>query len=371
MDGRIGERVRTEQPAMAGLIPPVPQPDRDWSVESRPLTACQEIAADWSALGRRALAANPCFEPGFLLPAVQHLVAFREVSALLIWKGEAGRGRRLVGFMPYRRKTRMLRSDTLSGCVDARLLCDWPLLDRDAALPVLSMLLRAFDRIEAAETSLRLHAIAPDNPLMPLLHGLGRTVAVAPGSRPVVRAEEDRPAPVPAAHVTLREAVGLTELRDGVEILMALEASGPLGRAGGAALQDTREAAFLRAMTRNLARAKLCQISLLMDQDRPVAAALTLGKGKRRWLYKAAAEPAASIDNADRTAMLVAAIRRATPGLVLLAEGDRPVGAGMADPARDLLLIGGGPRTPADLARSLRARLDRALFRPRPVAAGE
>jgi hypothetical protein len=338
------------------------------SIESRRLSACADVAEAWTALGKRAVAANPFFEPGFLLPAAQHLVAFRDTFVLLVWQnGAAGQDRRLVGLMPYRRTARMLRGDSLTGCEDDRLLCDWPLLDRDAALPAARSLLRALQANGLLGNGLRLRALARDNPLLPALTaaaGLER-LTISPGfSPPRSRAPTASPAPRPA----LQEAKSQSELRDGVEILMAIEASGPLGRVGGAAVQDNREAAFLRAMSRGMARGKLCRITLLIDSERPVAAALTLGRGKRRWVYKAVAEGAEGPETAsERLTALLTTMQEESAGLELLANGDWPMLGGPEGAAiRDLTLEEPPPPKPVDLARRLRARLDRGLFRLRP-----
>lgn len=359
---------------MIGAVPPrgaVSVPVRSGApciVESRRLPACAEISASWSALAKHAVTANPFFEPGFLLPAAQHLVAFRDVSVLLVWQDSTGgQERRLVGFMPYRRKARMLRGESVTGCEDDRLLCDWPLIDRDAALPVAGALLRALRANGMMGEGLRVHGLAPDNPLRLLL----ATAARLEGLAIIASLRAPRPASGsagPGPQFSLHEARNQSELRDGVEILMALEASGATGRAGSAAVQDNREAAFLRAMSRNLAREKLCRVSLLMDASRTVAAALTLGRGKRRWLYKAAAEEAGNQQETwDRQDGLLALIQRSSPGLELLGLGDQfvlPASAGM--PVHDLALSDPSPRRPIDLARRLRASLDRGLFRPRP-----
>ena len=70
-----------------------------------------------------------------------------------------------------------------------------------------------------------------------------------------------------------------------VELHLALEASGSLARAGGAALQDIRESAFLRAMTRNLARSHRCRVGLLSLDEKPIAGAILIGRSPRLWLY--------------------------------------------------------------------------------------
>lgn len=373
MDRQLVSRVATDGALSLRPFQGSPKTAKSLRVETRPLAACADIVEAWTALGKRALTPNPFFDPGFLLPAAQHLVAFREIQAYLVWQdGSSERDRRLVGFLPYRRKARMLREDTVSDCADARLLCDWPLLDRDEVAATLSALLRAFSAVRTTDAALCLHALAMDNPLIDPLIAAARPDRLAVDRR-TARSAGDRRLPMePNAHLTLCEAANLRELRDGVEILIALEASGPLGRAGRATVQNTREAAFLRAMTRNLARGKLCRIALLMDGSLPLAAALTLGKGQRRWLYGAAAD--ATQGDAGASALLetlLARMKRATPGLLLLAQGDRAVGAGAEAVLNDLTVRAASPRKPVDLARTLRARLDRGLFKPRTLVAGE
>lgn len=373
MGRSIGLRTRVGQGPAPASLTPLPPSGRNWSVEMRPLSACEALVPDWTALGRRALAPHPFFEPGFLLPACQHLVAFRDLRVLLIWKGGPGMpGRQLVALLPVERRSRWLRPDLASGCSDARLLCDWPLIDRDMAVPALSALLRGFAKLDFAERRLRLHGLGAGNPML---------AALADTGLPLLRESTGRfDDPVPALpqagllgeDFTLREAETIGELRDGVEILMALEASGPLARAGGASLQDVREAAFLRAMTRQLARARLCRIALLMQGGRPVAGALTLGKGGRRWLYKLAVEDAAPPHALALRRALIAAMREAAPRLEILTRGDHAGGGGQGTTAAvDVVFQGAAPRSPADLARALRQRLDRALFRPPSLAAGE
>lgn len=345
---------------------PVPRVARNWALEVRALSACDDLASAWSRLGRRALITNPFFDPGFLLPASQHLVAFRDLRVLLVWKATgAAPERELVALMPFRRQGRMLRPDLVTGCADPRLLSDMPLLDREGAVPALAALLRGFGSLGMAEHRLTLHGLASDNPLLATLAAAALPLWRIPSPPPA-----DRPGfgPVPDGF-TVREAANLTQLRDAVEILLALEASGPLARAGGACLQDVREAAFLRTMTRQLARSKLCQVTLLLQGEQPVAGALTLGRGKRRWLFKLAVEAG---QHPDAAAILPVLMCRSTPGLALLGRGDRLLGPEVnATAVWDVDLIRAAPRRPADLARGLRARIDRALFSPRRAAAGE
>ena len=59
---------------------------------------------------------NPTFyEPGFALPAAQHLVSFRNVGVLLVRQGRPGGTGRLLGFIPLQPSRRLFGSDVLTG----------------------------------------------------------------------------------------------------------------------------------------------------------------------------------------------------------------------------------------------------------------
>lgn len=269
-------------------------------LERRPLLACAAIEPEWNDLAARAVEPNPFFEPGFALPAAQHLVSFRDVSVLLVWQGRPGGPRRLLGFLPSSPGHRLFGTDMLTGWSDRRLGSAAPLIDGDEAGRVVEAVLGARGRWGGnARHSLLLPAIDREGPLAQALLGQAGTpgwVATLGAGRP------SRPPPAEGGpdlaalrhglsrhgELAFTEAGSRQELRDIVEMVLALEASGPLARAGTAALQDIRETAFLRAMTRNLARTRQCRAGLLTLDGEPVAGAILLGKGPRRWLYATA-----------------------------------------------------------------------------------
>jgi len=265
-----------------------------FSIERRPLAACAAIEAEWRDLASRALEPNPFFEPDFALPAAQHLVDFRDAPVMLVWNGPAA-SRQLVGFIPARLQRRLLGHDELIGWSNPRLGIATPLIDAERAERVIAMLLHAPGRWGLANTqNLQLHGLDRDGPFLhALLQLAGQT-----GHAASLQAAPERPlemgAPDLAAlrhgltrygKLTFAESGSRQELRDMVELHLALEASGSLARAGVATLQDIRESAFLRAMTRNLARSQRCRVGLLSLDDKPVAGAILLGKGPRLWLY--------------------------------------------------------------------------------------
>ncbi len=264
------------------------------TIERRPLAACAAIEAEWRDLAGRAIEPNPFCEPDFALPAAQHLVDFRDISVLLLWDGPAT-SRRLLGFVPARLRRRLLGQDELIGWNNPRLGLAAPLIDIDQAERVAAALLHIPGRWGLANTqNLQLNRLDLDGPL---LHSLlqvaehtGHASALEPAPAPLATA--DRPDLAALRHglsrhgkLSFAESGSRQELRDMVELHLALEASGSLARAGGAALQDIRESAFLRAMTRNLARSHRCRVGLLSLDDKPVAGAILIGKSPRLWLY--------------------------------------------------------------------------------------
>lgn len=269
------------------------------SIERRPLAACSAIETEWRDLAGRALEANPFFEPDFALPAAQHLVDFRDAPVLLIWSGAAA-ARRLVGFVPARLQRRLLGHDELVGWSNPRLGVATPLIDAEQAGQVIAALLHAPGRWGLANTqNLQLHHLDLDGPLLRSLLQMAEHTGHAASLRPEPGSLATTGAPDLAAlrhglsrHGKLHfsESGSRQELRDMVELHLALEASGSLARAGAAALQDIRESAFLRAMTRNLARSHRCRIGLLTLDGEPVAGAILVGRGPRLWLYSGAEE---------------------------------------------------------------------------------
>lgn len=279
------ERIRAVEPTADG------SPLR---LERRTLAACAAIETEWRDLAARAIEANPFFDPDFALPAAQHLVDFRDTLVLLVWS-DATASRRLLGFIPARLQRRLLGHDELIGWSNPRLGIAAPLIDAVEAERVSAALLHAPGRWGIANTqNLQLHRLDLDGPflrsMLKAVEHTGHTASLASG--PDAPATEGAPDLAALRHglsrhgkLSFAESGSRQELRDMVELHLALEASGPLARAGTAALQDVRESAFLRAMTRNLARSHRCRVGLLSLDDKPVAGAILIGKGPRLWLY--------------------------------------------------------------------------------------
>ena len=358
---------------------PAPRPDAPITIETRPLSACADIAEAWNQLAGRALEPNPFLEPGFALAAAQHLVAFRDVVAILAWQGGAGETRRrLVGLIPCYRRNGLFVPDKLIGLSNRRVFSGTPLLDRQQAGAVLDAVLDPRRQGVIDGRGLVLRAVDLDGGLASALRDAsGRSGATA-SLRPTLAVAMPRPSreQVEAARAALarRGKLTLSEprtqvgLRDAVEIILAMEASGPRAQAGAATLQDTREVGFLRAMTRGLGRVRQCRIGLLMLDDEAIAGAIVIGRGPRSWLYLSAQEESHAPLMPQH--VLLAMMQAVAPARVILRpDGQAACGQGGLA-LGDLHLSQGLVRKPRDLAGRARDALRRSLFRlPRAGAA--
>lgn len=359
--------------------PPLPHPDTAIHSELRALGSCEAIRQEWTDLASRALEANPCLEPGFALAAAQHLVSFREAKLMLLWQGDPGsERRRLVGLIPCRTRRHIFAADTLEGFADPRLLNGTPLLDHSFAEPALASFLRDWRWRSQATQAFTLSGIHLAGAFATTLarvadgHGVAVTWQPLIGRRlelpPTARIAASDEALRDKGRLILAEATNQADRRDAVEILLAIEASGSRGRAGKATLQNTREVGFLRSMSRDLGRQKLCRITVLVLDDRPIAAALTLGKGASCWLYHGVGDEAFAA--LEPLPMLLAMMRKAQPSRQILLPGGLPLFGARDEAFGTISLSRHQPRRarrPVDLAARMRERITRSLFRPRPA----
>lgn len=360
--------------------PPLPHPDAAIYSELRALGDCDAIRQEWADLASRALEANPCLEPGFALAAAQHLVSFRDAEVMLLWQGDPGsERRRLVGLIPCRTRRHIFAADTLEGFADPRLLNGTPLLDHALAAPALAAFLRDWHGRSHGTEAFSLSGIDPAGAFAATLARVARGHAVAVAWHPLIGRRLELP---PTARIAtsddilrdkgrliLAESTNQADRRDAVEIMLAIEASGSRGRAGKATLQDTREVGFLRSMSRDLGRQKLCRIAVLVLDDRPIAAALTIGKGASCWLYHGVGDEAFS--QLEPLPMLLAMMRKAAPSRQILLPGGLPL-FGAREEAFGVVRLTRrrpqGSHRPIDLAARMREKITRSLFRPRPAA---
>jgi hypothetical protein len=345
--------------------------------EIRPLAACADIRAAWTDLASRALEPNPFFEPEFALAAAQHLVAFRRVEVILVWQGaSSATQRRLVGLLPCVPRRGLFASERLTGLSDRRILNGAPLLDRRLGEAALEAILTARHGRNLAEGGLVLREIDLAGPaataLLKLSGKLGLGVSQRRSTLSPARATDTteiaalQQALARQGKVRLVEATSRVQIRDAVELVLALEASGSRARAGAAVLQDTREAGFVRVMTRSFARNAQCRVGLLMMDERPVAGAIVLGRAPHGWLYVSAQDEAYAPYEPER--LLLARMRKEAPARPILQRG----GAGSGPDGTaigELHLAPAATRTPKHLAARARDALRRGGFRLRRAGA--
>jgi len=105
-------------------------------VEWRSLSELEPIADEWRDLAARALEPNVFYEPAFAQPAAK--IFGRDAGALLVWSGTSPR--KLLGFFPARIEPRRygLKLPVLAGWSHAYAPLGTPLIERDAAEPVIA-----------------------------------------------------------------------------------------------------------------------------------------------------------------------------------------------------------------------------------------
>jgi hypothetical protein len=80
-------------------VPRTPDDREPIALEVRQPTAMRAVVDAWRRLADRALEPTVFAEPGYLLPALQHLPAGRDVAILCAWQGPP-QGGRLCGLVP-------------------------------------------------------------------------------------------------------------------------------------------------------------------------------------------------------------------------------------------------------------------------------
>lgn len=271
-----------------------------------PLT---EIPADdWRALAEHAIEPNGYYLPAWELAVNASARGRTGVSALSAWS-EAPTNR-LIGLLPVVSMWRDCKIP-LPALVSASpygTLCT-PLLDRDIAA-------EAVRRLMAQGRAAGAHAL--------ILRDVSLNGAAMRTFAEVLRQDGMRPrllhshfrACLDARHDAdelLRDALGAKKLKElrrqrsrlgeqgavrfdvartpeavaaGIEIFLALEASGWKAKRGTALRQDEGDAGFIRRATQGLAETGQCEIVTLHAGDTPVAAAIVLRHQDRAFYFK-------------------------------------------------------------------------------------
>jgi CelD/BcsL family acetyltransferase involved in cellulose biosynthesis len=290
-------------------------------IEVRSIVSCSEIAAQWHDLCARALEPNGFQTPAFLLAGAQHLPASAPPAAILIWEPGPRDTARLMGLIPLVGErgalARSIGARELKAYISPYHNLGVPHVDAQRAVDVLGTLLAwlasdphgataitwpqiplggmfASALKQAAQRGNRRIAIQNEHAraILPQATKAQRceaTISIDDGLPSKHRREfarlERRLAGMGA--VRYHEAEG-TELRNALEMFLALEASGWKGREGTALLQTARSSAFIRTGLRGSALTGQARIIWLTLNDATIAAGLVYEHGGRAWLAKIA-----------------------------------------------------------------------------------
>ena len=138
------------------------------AVEWRELADLEPIAKEWRALAARALEPNVFYEPAFALAAAP--VFGRRFGAVLVWSGNEPR--QLLGLFPARiaRRRYGLKLPMLIGWTHPYAPLGTPLVEREAAEPVIAAWLAHMAGNSALPGLLLLPLIAEDGPFAAALN---------------------------------------------------------------------------------------------------------------------------------------------------------------------------------------------------------
>jgi CelD/BcsL family acetyltransferase involved in cellulose biosynthesis len=278
-------------------------------VEWRPLAELASIAPEWRGLAARALVPNVFYEPAFALAAQP--VFGPDVGATLVWSRGATRG--LLGLFPSRtdRHRYGLPWPIVVGWINPYAPLGVPLIDREAAQPVLGAWLA---HIESHSPRLLLLPMFPQQGVLAhafdavLAQRGGASMAFAVHERALLAPAGERADYIERAlpRKKLKElgrqlrrlgddgAVAWDIARDPATIgaaladFLALEEAGWKGRAGTAAARSPSIRAFLEAAVSALAREGKAEIVRLMLAGRTIAALIVLRSGDTAWCWKIA-----------------------------------------------------------------------------------
>ena len=283
-----------------------------FAVEWRSLVELGAIEDEWHDLGRRALEPNVFYEPGFALAAAP--VFGRDVGAILVWSGT--RPRKLLGFFPARVSERRygLKLPILVGWTNPFAPLGTPLVEREAAQPVIAAWLAHLAADPSLPGVLLLPLIAEDGPFAAALGAILRRAQmpcadVARHRRPLLcpphkdRAQYIERALSAHRHRELRRTwrrladlgallVSTATEPAGVAAAMAdffaLEAGGWKGKAGTAAADNEDVQRFIKTALRALGASGQVAIDRLLLDGRAIAATITFFSGDTAWYWKTA-----------------------------------------------------------------------------------
>jgi CelD/BcsL family acetyltransferase involved in cellulose biosynthesis len=281
------------------------------TVEWRPLTRLEPIAAQWRELAARALEPNVFYEPAFALAAAPVFGA--DAGAVLIWSG--GKPRRLLGFFPARIERRRygLSLPVLVGWTHPYAPLGLPLVERDAAEPIVGAFISHLAANPALPGLVLLPFLPEDGAFSGALDAIlrrgqmpsvafrrHRRALLAPSrershylqsamgghQRKELRRQWRRLAEAGAVAVTI--ATEPAKVDRALEDFFGLETQGWKGRAGTAAAADEKVQRFVRNALFRLAAEQKVSINRLLVDGRPIAATISLRSGHTAWFWKIA-----------------------------------------------------------------------------------
>jgi len=286
-------------------------------IEWRSLGELAEARDAWRDLAGRALEPNVFYDPAFALSAAP---VFGDPGAVAVWSKSG----RLIGLFPARIERRYGVMGTLTGWTHPYAPFGVPLVDRDEAD---AAIIGFLDHAEAEGTLLVLPLIAAEGPFAAAVsrallrrggamerYGAHARALLAPdGVRKTYLDRALSPKKLKELRRQRRRLLehGLIKLataRDADTIVPALsdylrlEASGWKGRAGTAARRHAAILNFMHDAVTALAAQGGARVDRLIQDERTLAATITLRAGETAWLWKIAYNEAA---------------RRASPGVQL------------------------------------------------------
>jgi CelD/BcsL family acetyltransferase involved in cellulose biosynthesis len=331
----------------------------DIAFEIRPLAALKAIDKAWRALASSSIEANVFHGPAFMLAAQQHLVEASGQLAALVWDRRSVAQPRLLGLWPLRRSRGSGHAGVHKG-LDLRLAASGaPLLDRHFAVEAASTLLAGLRLATPDMTGLIFARIALDGPAARALRAAAALGAMHIREldvrhRPCIWTHDADFLPGNALHachetaralsrhgdVRMVSATAPDDVRDAVELFLALEASEAARCEDHPILFEARDAAFCRSLTRTLSRDGEVAVHMLEVGDRLAAASVTLTSQGHGWVWRTASDAAleARLSGDGPHATGGPEAQRAIPALLDLAIGQHFAG----NPASDLLEAAAG-----------------------------
>ncbi|HYA05192.1 MAG TPA: GNAT family N-acetyltransferase [Xanthobacteraceae bacterium] len=289
------------------------------AVEWRWLFELGAIEQQWRRLADRALEPNVFYEPGFALAAAP---AFgREAGAVLVWSGT--QPRQLLGLFPARATERRygLKLPVLVGWTHPYAPLGTPLIEREAAEPVIAAWLAYFAADPSLPGLLLLPLIAADGAFATALAATLRRVQMPSADfdrhrRALLAPQGDRSGYLERTLDTRQSynlrrnlrrswrrlnalgAVSFTAATErsavaaAIEDFFALEASGWKGKVGTAALFHDDVRSFMTTALAALAAQRQVTVDRITLDGRAIAAAIVLRSANAAWFWKIAHDDA-------------------------------------------------------------------------------